>query len=311
MNKFVRLAPLGIIVLALALILIVGRNFLDSKLPVLGGSYYKDFKSDAELEYKYSQMGEYSVDSKDIETTGEDMGNITVWYPKGVQEKFPMIIVVNPTKVMATQYKAFFTRLASWGFVVVGNDDTQSGSGKGTSMTLDAMLDLVETHPLREVIDYDKIGLIGYSQGGAGALAAASEYDNASYYKAIFTGSAICHELADDYSWIYDTSKITVPCFMTAGTGDTDSGNDEEDITGACPYVSLMDNYDAISQDVIKIRARAVGAEHNEMLTRCDGYMTAWMLYQLKGDKDAAAAFEGDSAEILSNANWQDVEKNQ
>lgn len=61
----------------------------------------------------------------------------------------------------------------------------------------------------------------------------------------------------------------------------------------------------------MKIRARAVGAEHEEMLARTDGYMTAWMLYQLYSDQEAGQAFIGEDAEILSNANWQDIEKNQ
>ena len=39
--------------------------------------------------------------------------------------------------------------------------------------------------------------------------------------------------------------------------------------------------------------------------------MTAWMLWQLQGDAEAARVFVGDDAEILTNANWQDIEKNQ
>jgi hypothetical protein len=46
------------------------------------------------------------------------------------------------------------------------------------------------------------------------------------------------------------------------------------------------------------------------MLMRSDGYMTAWMLYQLTGDEEAGTVFLGENAEILHNANWQDVEKN-
>ncbi len=46
------------------------------------------------------------------------------------------------------------------------------------------------------------------------------------------------------------------------------------------------------------------------MLTRTDGYMTAWMLYQLQNDEESEKSFIGDNAEILSNANWQDIEKN-
>ncbi len=60
-----------------------------------------------------------------------------------------------------------------------------------------------------------------------------------------------------------------------------------------------------------QIRARAVGAEHEDMLARTDGYMTAWMLYQLYGDQEAGQALIGEDAEILSSANWQDIEKNQ
>jgi hypothetical protein len=34
------------------------------------------------------------------------------------------------------------------------------------------------------------------------------------------------------------------------------------------------------------------------------------MLYQLTGDEEAGSVFFGENAEILHNANWQDVEKN-
>lgn len=46
------------------------------------------------------------------------------------------------------------------------------------------------------------------------------------------------------------------------------------------------------------------------MLERADGYMTAWMLYHLQNDEEAGKVFIGDNAEILSNTNWQDIEKN-
>lgn len=303
------MAPAIIIIAALALMLMLGRNILDSKLPALSSNYYKDFKSDAELEYKYSQKGEFEVDNYTLEEPTATGGAVNVWYPKNTGErKVPMIIVVNPSKLAATNYKPFFERLASWGFVVVGNEDLQSGNGKSTSETLEAMKGLVETHPLRDVIDYDRIGVVGYSQGGSGALAAVTEYNNGNEYKAIFTGSAVEPGLAESMGWIYDTSKIKVSYFMTAGTGDTDAGSG--DTEGAAPLTSLMDAYISLEGDFEKIRARAAGADHNDMLKRCDGYMTAWMLYELAGDGEAAMAFTGPDAEILTNANWQDIEKN-
>lgn len=311
LTKLFKAAPAVIIIAALALMLFIGRNFLDEKLPVIGQNYYKDFKSSAELEYKYSQKGPHAVKDYTMESGSDKVGEIGVWYPGDMQgEKAPMILVVNPSKIAQHKYKAFFERLASWGFVVVGNEDPQTGNGESASLTLDAMMNLVDTHPLREVIDYDSIGIIGYSQGGAGALAAATEYENGSAYKAIFAGSPVCPEVGKDYGWTYDLSKITVPCFMAAGTGDSDSGNDAEDVTGVAPLTFLMDSYDLMDESVDKITGRIVGAEHADTLLRSDGYMTAWMLYQLAGDQEAAKAFAGNSAEILSNENWQDVQKN-
>ena len=113
--------------------------------------------------------------------------------------------------------------------------------------------------------------------------------------------------------WKYDASMVMIPYFMVAGTGKSDdSGLDPEtSFGGVSPLSALTSNYNSISDNVPKIRARAVGAEHEQMLMRADGYMTAWMLYQLAEDDEAAAVFVGEKAEILHNNNWQDVEKNQ
>lgn len=44
--------------------------------------------------------------------------------------------------------------------------------------------------------------------------------------------------------------------------------------------------------------------------SKTDGYMTAWMLYQLQADENAGKVFVGNDAELLYNSKWQDVEKN-
>lgn len=100
---------------------------------------------------------------------------------------------------------------------------------------------------------------------------------------------------------------------MTGGTGTSDS-KEVSDVTkemaGIAPLSSLVENYNAVSDNVFKLRARVVGAEHEEMQQKTDGYMTAWMLYLLQGDEEAGKALIGENAEILNNANWQDIEKN-
>ena len=99
---------------------------------------------------------------------------------------------------------------------------------------------------------------------------------------------------------------------MVAGTLKADAGDGVEGSSnvGIAPLFSLQDNYAAISDGVEKVMARRVGADHGDMLVYADGYMTAWMMYQLKGDADAAKVCVGEDAEILANTNWQDVAKN-
>ena len=51
---------------------------------------------------------------------------------------------------------------------------------------------------------------------------------------------------------------------------------------------------------------RRIGAEHGQMLYSADGYATAWLIWQLQGDAEAAKAFIGNDPEILNNPLYQD-----
>ena len=309
-----------VIVLVIAVALVAGFFYLKSKLGLSGNTeivegYYEAFESDAPLEMKYSQTGGSEVGYTEFPSDNTSIGKVRVWYPKELESSdglWPMVMVVNASGTPASSYEPFFQRLATWGFIVVGNEDPQTGNGQTASITLDAVLSLDSGSVLYGKIDTENIGIVGYSQGGAGAICAVTNYENGSRYKTIFTGSAAYPTLAKNMGWEYDASKIAIPYFMVAGTGKSDdSGTDPETgFGGVAPLSSLIGNYDSISDDIPKVRARAVGAEHEQMLMRSDGYMTAWMLYYLQGSEEAGTVFLGENAEILHNNNWQDVEKN-
>ena len=280
---------------------------------ILPENYDQLYQTDAPLEDQYTRMGAYAVTGKVVPVENPAIRNIRIWYPAEMSENdhlYPMIVVVNASNTPASVYLQYFERLASWGFIVVGNDDPQTGTGDTASFTLDYMLNESD---LRGRIDKENLGLVGYSQGGAGALAALTTHENGSLYKTVFTGSAAYPALGLMMGWEYDPEKITIPYFMTAATGTSDDMGLEDinaGYAGVAPLASLVQIYEAMPDDVLKVRARAVGAEHEEMLQRTDGYMTAWMLYHLQGDEAAGAALIGEDAEILSNPLWQDVEKN-
>lgn len=314
---------LGIVALVLMVLLAVFfayaqyKNWKTLNTPILPDDYYKafaeTFPAGGKLERYYVGRGGYEVEHLEYTSGNKSIGTIRIYYPAELRssgKQYPVVMVVNGSNTPAKIYLPFFQRLASWGFVVVGTDDPQAGTGETTSIALDFVLNESE---IAGQIDRDNIGITGYSQGGAGALGAATKYENSHLYKAIFTGSAAYPLLSISMGWEYDSSKISVPYFMTAATGTSDDlgvADINTEFGGVAPLASLVEIYDSITDDVLKIRARVTGAEHEQMQAWTDGYMTAWMLYHLQGDQEAGKVFLGENAEILSNPNWQDIEKN-
>lgn len=316
--KIIGIVLLCIVALVVVLIVInTIKTAINNKRVWIPDDYYTAFESDSALEKKYAGLGEYEVKELEFDSENKAIDKIRVWYPNEAENRqYPVILVVNASNTAALNLKPAYARLASWGFIVVGNDDRQTGTGKTASETLDYVLNLNkdENSELFGKMDEEHIGCVGYSQGGAGAINAVTRFENSDKFTALFTGSASYALLSKNMGWEYDVSKINIPYFMTAGTGNTDdnggSVHDDKNLAGIAPLASLVENYDGITADVFKLRARVTGAEHQDMLHLTDGYMTAWMLYHLQGDTEAASVFVGENADILTNNGWQDVEKN-
>ena len=305
----------GVIVVLIIIFVIYSaiQNYRTLNVPRFKDNYYEEFTTSALLESKYSKKGKYEVSNKEYQSENKSIKNIRIWYPTELNDaskEYPLIMVVNGSQTPAKVYIPFFERLASWGFIVVGNDDPQAGNGDTASETLDFVL---KESKIKNKVDTKNMGIIGYSQGGAGAITAVTKHENGKMYKTMFTGSAAYPALAKMMGWEYDAKDINIPYFITGATGTSDDlgvEDIENNFAGVAPLSSLKETYNKMSNDVFKIRARVKDSEHEDMLVRTDGYMTAWMLYHLQNDEEAGKVFIGDNAEILSNANWQDIEKN-
>ena len=95
----------------------------------------------------------------------------------------------------------------------------------------------------------------------------------------------------------YDPGKMSVPTLILAAP--------ENDVITPEGVKILSD---AIPSGTVT--ALRPGMDHGKMLYSADGYVTAWFLWQLQGDQEAAKAFIGENPEILSNALYQDVKIN-
>ena len=123
----------------ISLLIYMIYKLVQSNKPWLSDTYYEDFKSLSELELKYAKRGTCNTSNIEYNSDNKNIKKIYVWFPSELQynnKKYPMIVVVNASNTKAKDYKPFFDRLASWGFIVLGNDDPQTGNGKTTLLHL-------------------------------------------------------------------------------------------------------------------------------------------------------------------------------
>ena len=315
------------IVLTVIILVVGGCAVLLGIINHRSQKYWKYSEAKGEIETKYTALGSYDVSYAEFNADGKAWGKYDIWYPSEMKDNttYPLVVMANGTGVKASQYKEVFKHLASWGFIVIGNEDDNSRTGESSAAALNFILSLNgdKNSDFYGKIDIANIGIAGHSQGGVGAINAVTEQSNGNMYKAIWTASTTSRYHADEMNkngggWSCTPSDINIPIFMVAGTNMMDAGNMEEYSTtlpegkaqGICPLWWLNECYDVISDDVEKVIARQTGKDHGDMLRSADGYMTAWFIYYLKGDTKAGKAFFGEDAEILSNDNWQDIKIN-
>ena len=244
------------------------------------------------VEQKYHENGPYQVAVYTID-------GIHVFVPDTAQgTPQPTVVMVNGTGLKAWHYRPVFEHLASWGFIVIGNDDSNAWNGQSALTSLDMALyfSTLKGSPLYQRIDLERIGVVGHSQGAMGAINAASQD---SRFKVLYAASCPQKSLAKKLGWHYSLSDICIPTMLAAGTRWIDRH--------ISPLMSLQNLADELPDTTPLLLGRLSGIEHRYVLHEGDAYMTAWLRYHLADDADAATAFTGATPEILNNPRWHDV----
>ena len=255
--------------------------------------YMTKVATGGELEAKYLAYGTFEVKVVEIDAP-EPMKRYDVFYPSALEEKndvkFPLVVFVSGTGVGAFRYPTVLKRLASWGFVVVGNQDPSTFNGNSTDQTLAYMLSCNEdkNSVFCGKVDANRIGIIGHSQGGVGVFNAITNNEHSALYRCAVSLSPTGEKLANAIGMVYDVSKVTIPTFMIMSSrNDVLSPQD------------MAEMYDRISAEKVMITRKK--SHHGEMLYAADGYVTAWFMWKLQDDQEAAKAFVGDEPEIMNN----------
>lgn len=281
-----------LVIIALIAILI----FLIFTAPMVPKDYTKTVETGGEIEAAYMAAGQYQVKHIEAEAPG-DWKKFVAYYPADLEETestFPVVVFANGTGVGASKYKALFQHLASWGFIVLGNEDPSTCTGASAEATLVWLLEQ-NSDPdsvFYQKVDTERIGISGHSQGGVAVFNAVSEQPHGGLYTCAVSLSPTEWALAMAIGLDYDPSKMTAPTLILAAA--------ENDVITPDGVKGLAEVIPAGT-----VRALRPGMDHGKMLYSADGYVTAWFMWQLQGDQDAAKAFVGDNAEILKNPLYQ------
>ena len=299
---------IGIIVLILIVGISILLKFLGSR-PVVPANYTQDTETGGPIEAKSMATGSHEVSTYE-EPVLQSFSKYTIDYPTELEttdEKYPVIVVCNGSGTPISKYLSVPEHFASWGFIVIGTEEEYDWSGFSAEMCIRHLQKLNDSESIGEnknifyqKVDFDNVGIVGHSQGGVGVLNAITAQKHADIYKTAVSLSPTNKELAHNLEWDYDAALVDTPILLIAGAG----GGDDWVITGE----QLQSIYSDIDRNKVMLRRK--DTPHNETLYAANGYVTAWFIWHLQDDDEAAKAFAGDNAEIYMNGLYQDQHAN-
>lgn len=306
MRKILKI--IGIIVLILIVGISILLKFLGSR-PVVPANYTQDTETGGPIEAKYMATGSHEVSTYE-EPVLQGFSKYTIDYPTELEttdEKYPVIVVCNGSGTPISKYLSVPEHFASWGFIVIGTEEEYDWSGFSAEMCIRHLQKLNDSESIGEnknifyqKVDFDNVGIVGHSQGGVGVLNAITAQKHADIYKTAVSLSPTNKELAHNLEWDYDAALVDTPILLIAGAG----GGDDWVIT----VEQLQSIYSDIDRNKVMLRRK--DTPHNETLYAANGYVTAWFIWHLQDDDEAAKAFAGDNAEIYMNGLYQDQHAN-
>jgi len=292
-------------IIGIIIILVITLIIIFNSTRVIPNKYYSKVETGGNIESKYMSLGKYDV-SKYEEDAKQNFKKYIIYYPSELEnedKKYPVVIFLNDTNLTASKYYKLLEHMASWGFIAVGTESSYDWNGVSADLVVNHLKSLNSRKKYNDKnnifynsIDLESVGIEGFGEGAIGAINAVSKDENSSIFKCVVMISPIGKEVSNNNEWYYDAKNVDIPSLIINGDKDNDNRSDDKNI------------YSDISNDKIFLIRK--NADYKKMYYSADGYITAWFMYYLKNDNGASKAFLGDSAEILSNKLYKNIEKN-
>lgn len=248
----------------------------------------------------FEKPGPYAVGKAGRSLCCDRKGNkVDIYVPQGrkADEIFPVVTWGNGTWATPAKYQYLLRHLASWGMIVVATNDSSVGTGDTVLDSL-AVLRNSEFAPLS---DFRRVAAVGHSQGASGAFNAAA-FVSSGIRTAILLdlpGRALCNQ--DHCALIPFALRRNQSLLFLSGERDPLSSS-----------AMVKRYFDEVPDGRLAAMAMVGDADHNDIQGQpacrpftigCrEGvgaflpYVTAWLRWQLIGDRAAKAVFSGRNA---------------
>jgi hypothetical protein len=281
------------------------------------------------IELKYYANGPWAVTVAPASQCCDSQGHkFDLYYPTNLGAggfHHPILTWGNGTGALSDKVSYFLTHMASWGFVIIAPQDTNTGPGQ---TILDGANFLIAANSNSGSLFYNKldtsnVGAFGHSQGATGALNALIK--SAGAIKTVMPielpAQAFCSSPINCANTALLPPSSTI--FLIDGSNDIliSPPTQPPATTG---LQSIAAYYSAAPASIGKVKGTLIGPSHNDIQGQPNctpaiigcingvygylGYPTAWMMFQLQADSYAHGAFVTGTGEIFTETkNWEFV----
>ncbi|WP_067827446.1 poly(ethylene terephthalate) hydrolase family protein [Nocardia inohanensis] len=295
-------------------------------ITVTPAAHAESYLAAAGVESKYARPGPWTVTAQHAFTCCDSTGAaFDIWYPAELGAggfRHPIISWGDGTNAHPEQYDYLLRQLASWGFVVIATESSQTGSGADIVGAVERLVALAADpgSVFHGRLDAEKVGAVGHSQGASGALNAMLR--PGSRISTVVPIELPMQVLCGTGSWCPDTGRLTAgSVFLINGSEDVFISPSEQGLPAQVVGLqSVRAYYEAIPAGIPKVWGTLVGPNHNDVQGQPDcarasfpcttgvygylGYPTAWLAARLLDAADARQAFEPGGEFYAPNPQW-------
>lgn len=255
-------------------------------------------------DYELSGPGDYAGCYYDTDLESSAYRSAFIVYPCETSDgPFPALTFTGGITNVKEQVAWLADHVVTYGFILIVMTPTNNMSVT-TDVWENAMLGGLEmlesennrpSSPIYNLVDMNRLGIMGFSMGGGGTLKAADTVGN----KIKTALSLAPHESPVNPSMY---TNISVPTVVTTGTKDS-----------ICPRNSVKAIFDCLPNDIERLFVNFTDAHHVDWMDflgdettqdRFKTFIVSWLKYYLTGDSSYETYLYGEMHDKQDAASW-------